>query len=108
MNSLPPLDFTADKENKRIHVQREFAADVKDVWSAWTESEILDQWWAPKPWKAETKTMDFAEDGHWLYAMVSPEGVKHWCRVNFGQIKDGKSFETTNFFCDEQGNKNME
>ena len=43
------MDFSVDKENKRISVKREFAAPLSRVWAAWTESELLDQWWAPKP-----------------------------------------------------------
>jgi uncharacterized protein YndB with AHSA1/START domain len=73
MNSNLQFDFLVDKESNTITVKREFAANRQLVWSAYTESELLDQWFAPKPWKARTKTMDFREGGHWLYAMVSPK-----------------------------------
>jgi uncharacterized protein YndB with AHSA1/START domain len=53
------MEFTVDKANSKVSVKREFAAPLQDVWAAWTESELLDQWWAPKPWKAKTKIMDF-------------------------------------------------
>ena len=49
------FDFSIDRENKTIKVKREFAAELPLVWDAYTKSEILDQWWAPKPWKARTK-----------------------------------------------------
>ena len=52
------FDFSVNKENKTITVKREFAASLPLVWDAYTKSEILDQWWAPKPWKAKTKTMN--------------------------------------------------
>ena len=65
------FDFSVNKENNTINVKRVFAAALPLVWDAYTNSEILDQWWAPKPWKARTKTMDFREGGHWLYAMGS-------------------------------------
>jgi uncharacterized protein YndB with AHSA1/START domain len=51
------MDFVVDKSNNIITVKREFAAELPLVWDAYTKSEILDQWWAPKPWKARTKTM---------------------------------------------------
>ncbi len=35
-------------------ITREFSASQAEVWKAWTESHLLDQWWAPKPWKAVT------------------------------------------------------
>ena len=52
-----------DLPNKKITVTRHFNAPLDQVWKAWTESELLDQWWAPKPFKAETKFMDFKVGG---------------------------------------------
>jgi uncharacterized protein YndB with AHSA1/START domain len=95
-----------DAASKKITVVREFDAPLIQVWQAWTESDLLDQWWAPRPWKAVTKTMDFSEGGFWLYAMTGPDDTKHWCRVNFNKIVANKSFTVTNFFCDADGNKN--
>lgn len=100
------MDFSVDKENKRINVKREFAASLPKVWAAWTQSEILDQWWAPKPWKARTKTMDFKEGGYWLYAMVGPEGEEHWARLDYKSIAPLESYSAIDAFCDEEGNLN--
>ena len=52
VNSKMQID--KDLDNKKMTITRGFDAPVADVWRAWTESELLDQWWAPKPWKAET------------------------------------------------------
>lgn len=98
------FDFTVDRDNKTINVKREFAAPLDKVWAAWTQSELLDQWWAPKPWKAETKTMDFKTGGHWLYAMVGPNGEKHWSRADYKSVDAQKSFSNLNAFTDEDGN----
>lgn len=97
------MNFSVDKENKKITVEREFAAPRDQVWAAWTRSEILDQWWAPKPWRARTKLMDFKERGHWLYAMVGPEGEEHWSRADFSSITPEKQFTAKDAFCDENG-----
>src|ERR1700677_3257018 len=98
------FDFTVDKAAKTIHITREFAADLDLVWDAFTKAEILDQWSAPKPYRARTKEMDFREGGRWLYAMVSPEDVKHWSLVEFINIQPKSSFSTKNSFSDENGN----
>ena len=98
------MKFSVDKENKKISVKREFAAPLSRVWAAWTESELLDQWWAPKPWIAQTKSMDFRVGGHWLYAMVGPDETKHWARADFKSITTLKSFSAQDSFCDENGN----
>ena len=49
------FDFTVDKTTKTVFVNREFAASLSLVWDAFTKQEILDQWWAPKPWEAGSK-----------------------------------------------------
>lgn len=107
-NSLLQFDFTVNKKNNTIEVTRTFAAELDLVWSAWTKPEILDQWWAPKPYQTQTKQMDFREGGHWLYAMVSPEGEKHWCRADYQKINPLQSFSGLDAFCDEQGHINEE
>jgi len=106
VNSNLLFDFSVNKENKTIHVIREFNADLETVWKAWTTAELLDQWWGPKPWHIETKTMHFREGGYWLYAMVSPESEKHWCKVDYISIVAEKSFIAKDGFCDENGTMN--
>ena len=36
------LNFNIDKENLKIIIDREFNAELKTVWAAWTESQYLD------------------------------------------------------------------
>lgn len=95
-----------DLQQRSILVSREFNAPLVNVWRAYTEKELLDQWWGPHPWRAETKYMNFAEGGYWLYAMVGPENEKHWARMNYLAITHHKSFNAQDFFCDESGNIN--
>jgi len=104
MTSPLPFDFAVDKQNNTIHVSKEFAADRSRVWDAFTKPEILDTWWAPKPWKARTASMDFREGGRWLYAMVSPEGEEHWSSCDYHSIRPRESFTGLDGFTDPQGN----
>lgn len=101
-------NFTKDLTNKKVLVTREFAGTLKDVWQAWTNHHILDQWWAPKPWKAKTKTMDFRVGGYWLYCMEGPNGEQGWARADYKSIVPEKSYEALDAFCDEKGNLNTE
>jgi PhnB protein len=102
------FDFTVNKDNNTIHVEREFAGDLETVWDCWTRPELLDQWWAPKPYRTRTKSMDFREGGAWFYAMISPENVTHWCRADYQSIDLHKSFSGLDAFCDEMGQINTE
>src|SRR5688572_10279658 len=96
--------YKIDRENKKIKVIREFDAPPEKVWKAWTESELLDQWWAPRPWKAVTQSMKFQQGGQWRYYMQGPQGEKHYCLVNYNTIVPNKSFSGVDAFCDENGN----
>jgi uncharacterized protein YndB with AHSA1/START domain len=100
--------YKKDLDNKKIFAEREFDAPVEKVWKAWTEAKLLDQWWAPKPWKAVTKSMDFRDGGTWYYYMQGPEGERHYCRADFTNIDPKKSFEGDDAFTDENGKPNGE
>jgi len=102
------INFSIDRKTTTIKVEREFAAPIEKVRAAWTESKIIDQWWAPKPWKARTKTMDFRVGGHHLYAMVGPDGTEHWARADFISIEPFKNYSVKDSFCDEHGKRNQE
>ena len=108
MKSSLLMNFTVDKPNNKIKVEREFAAERPLVWDAYTKPEILDQWWAPKPWKARTKSMDFREGGQWHYAMVGPEGEEHWALANYETIEPQKRFTGLDAFADADANVNKD
>lgn len=103
MNSNVRFDFVVDKDKNTVNVIRDFNAELTLVWEAWTNPEILDQWWAPKPYKTQTKSMDFREGGMWLYAMISPQNEVHWCTAQYQNIEALNSFRHTDSFCDENG-----
>ena len=106
MANTHPTEIIKDLENKKLKVTRYFDAEPPIVWRAWTESDLLDEWWAPHPWKTETKAMDFREGGAWLYYMVGPDNSRHGCLVGFYKVTPQKSFSITSCFCDENGKKN--
>lgn len=108
MNSNLLFDFTVNKKNNTIHITREFDAGIELVWQAWTTPELLDQWWAPKPYHIETKSLDLKEGGTWLYAMVSPEDEKTWCKADYKAIETNKSLSWLDAFCDENGIENTD
>jgi uncharacterized protein YndB with AHSA1/START domain len=105
MTTISKTRVSKDMEAKTIRVEREFDAPVEKVWRAWTDSSMLDQWWAPHPWRAETKSMDFRPGGFWLYCMRGPANESHWARVDYQTIEKLKHFEAMDSFCDENGIK---
>ncbi|GAB4023516.1 SRPBCC family protein [Spirosoma migulaei] len=100
-------DFTVDKTTKTVTFSREFDADLSLVWDAYTKPEILDQWWAPKPWTSKTKFMDFEVGGRRFYAMVSPEGEEHWAIQKYTSISPKTNFKLLNAFADKDENPEL-
>ena len=101
MNSLL-FDFTVDKAAKTVFITREFNAELPLVWEAFTNKEIHDQWWAPKPFISKTKSMDFKEGGRRFYAMLNAEGeALGWQIQDYTSISPKTNFKFFNVFADE-------
>ena len=101
------FDFTVDKSTKSVYVNREFNAEQSLVWDAFTKQELLDQWWAPKPFLSKTKFMDFKVGGRRFYAMVSPEGQEHWSIQKYTSISPQTNFKFLNAFADKDENPQL-
>lgn len=103
MTTPPPTRIVKDLANRKLIIHRTFLGPIDLVWRAWTEKDLLEQWWAPKPFKAVTKSYDFREGGHWLYYMLGPDGSKMFACFNFHTIRPQREFTGDDFFCDEKG-----
>jgi len=95
------FDFTVDKKTKTVVINREFDAELDLVWDAFTKADLLDQWVAPKPWKAKTKYMNFEVGGKRFYAMVSPVGHERWSIQEYTSVTPKTNFKMLNAFADE-------
>lgn len=98
------FDFIIDKTTNTVFVNREFVASLPLVWDAFTKKEILDQWWAPKPWISRTTLMDFTVGGRRVYAMVGPEGQEHWSVQQYTSITPISNFKQSSTFTDKDEN----
>lgn len=106
-NNHLKVEFTVNKATKTVTIVREFAATLPMVWDACTKKEILDQWWAPKPWISQTKAMNFEVGGRRFYAMVSPEGLEQWSIQKYTSISPPSNFKFFNAFADKDENMEL-
>ncbi len=106
MNQLQ-FDFKVDKSTKSVFITREFAAELSLVWDAFTKQEMLDQWWAPKPWVSKTKKMEFKPGGRRFYAMVGPEGQEGWQIQDYISISPKTNFKYFSVFADKDENPHL-
>ena len=103
MNKAAIFNFMVQKDDRTITVERSFNAPLDRVWAAWTEADILCQWWGPKPWNCVVKSLDFREGGRWHYAMEGPDGERHWSCFKYKTIRPKTFFAGNASFCDAMG-----
>lgn len=107
MNTTSLFDFTVDKSTKIVLITMEFDADLDLVWDAFTKPEILDQWYAPRPFVSKTKHMDFKVGGRRFYAMVGPDGQEGWALQKYTSITPKTNFKFFNTFADKDENPQL-
>lgn len=57
-------------------LERTLTVPVDRVWAAWTEPELMLQWFTPAPWKTVACDIDLRAGGHSVITMESPEGER--------------------------------
>jgi uncharacterized protein YndB with AHSA1/START domain len=65
---------TADRE---LVLSRLIDAPREKVYRAWTDADILRQWFAPKPWTTPRAELDVRPGGNSLVVMRDPEGNEY-------------------------------
>lgn len=71
MTTANPTTF-----NNKLDLTFERIVDVPPhlVWRAWTEPELMKQWFCPQPWKTIDAEVDVRPGGIFRTTMQSPEG----------------------------------
>jgi uncharacterized protein YndB with AHSA1/START domain len=103
MKTKLQFDFLIDKGKNSMTIIKEFEAKRQLVWDCYTKSELIDQWFAPKPYSTKTVAMDFKVGGHWQYTMIAPDGLQHWGRMDFQKIQPIDNYTALSGFCDAAG-----
>ena len=102
---------TADRE---LIVEKLLDAPIELVWEAWTNPELIKNWWGPEGFKNTIHKMELKPDGEWQLVMHGPDGkdyknrsvfkeiIKHK-RIVFDHVSGPKYMATITFT--PQGNK---
>jgi uncharacterized protein YndB with AHSA1/START domain len=57
-----------------LELRREIEVPPRLVWRAWTEPELLKQWFCPKPWQTTHAEIDLRPGGRFRTIMRGPKG----------------------------------
>ena len=75
-NDDPTTPFIPDADLDLV-LERTVPVSPERVWAAWTQPELLMQWFTPAPWKMVACELDLRPGGRCATTMESPEGEQH-------------------------------
>ncbi|AOJ90200.1 polyketide cyclase [Burkholderia sp. MSMB0856] len=61
-------------ETHDLVITRTLRAPRQALWRAWTDPELLKEWWCPKPWTTEVRAFDLRPGGAFHTFMRGPDG----------------------------------
>jgi uncharacterized protein YndB with AHSA1/START domain len=91
-------------ETSELVVTRTLDAPVDRVWVAWTEPDLVRQWWGPQGFTAPVAKMDVREGGTSLVAMRSPEGPELYNTWTYEAVEPQERIVFVTRFADQEGN----
>lgn len=87
-----------------VQLTRKFQAPVERLWQAWTEPELMKQWWGPENYSCPECKMDVREGGKSLLAMKGPDGKVQYTGGTYEEVIPNRKLVTTDQFTDKDGN----
>jgi uncharacterized protein YndB with AHSA1/START domain len=73
--------------DQKIVSTRIFNASIEIAFSAWTNPELLKQWWGPKGFTNTFHQFDLRNGGRWKFVMHGPDGANYPNESVFVEIK---------------------
>lgn len=109
MNTISKNEVTTkEKENTEksplVKITRIFNAPIEKVWNAWSDEQLIKQWWGPESYTAPIAKIDFREGGKYTLAMRDASGNMIWSSGVYKVIEPYKTIVSSDYFSDENGN----
>ncbi|MGH2746201.1 MAG: SRPBCC family protein [Thermoleophilaceae bacterium] len=72
--------------DREIHIERVFDAPRDQVFAAYTDPELIPQWWGPRDTTTLVDRMDVRTGGDWRFVMRSPDGSETGFRGTYREV----------------------
>ena len=84
--------------DEQILITREFAAPKHLVYRAFTEPDLVRQWWTAKRGEMKTCEIDLRVGGKWRYVMETPDGMEVGFHGEYREIEPDERIVSTEIF----------
>lgn len=84
-----------DLAKRTLTIRKTLDAPVELVWEAWTQTEHIVKWWAPKGMTVKVVKHDFKVGGEWKYTMSMPDGNEFISEGVYSEIEQLKKIITS-------------
>lgn len=71
---------------RSLTIQRTFDAPRERVWEAWTEPELVAEWWGPDGFTNTIHEMDVRPGGVWRFVMHGSDGVDYQNEIVYDEV----------------------
>lgn len=94
------MDSVAKVPVIELKIERTLKAPRDKIWRCWTEPKLLNQWFCPKPWRAEIVAQDLRPGGGQHAVFHGPDGERHEFGGVYLEITPNERLVTTNAFAE--------
>ncbi len=88
----------ASSPNRELVITRIIDAPREKIFQAWTQPELLKQWFAPKPWTTPIAELDVRPGGSSLIVMRGPDGAEFPNRGVYLEVVPNERLVFTNAY----------
>jgi len=90
--------MTSETARHELILMREIDAPPEKIFRAWTDSELLKQWFCPKPWGVSHAELDVRAGGSSIIVMKGPNGEEVENRGVYLEVVPNKKIVFTDAF----------
>lgn len=97
--------MSTPSQKQNLVITRTFDAPLAQLWNAWVDPDIIQQWWGPDGFSCPLANIDFREGGTSLVCMTSPDFGEHYSTWDYTKIVPMERIELIHNLADKNGNK---
>jgi uncharacterized protein YndB with AHSA1/START domain len=81
-----------NQSDRKIIIERTYAASIDDVWELWTTKDGIESWWGPEGFTVKVHQLDLRAGGQMVYAMtaVDPPQIQFMKKAGMPLTTDAK------------------